>query len=223
MVALENSDIFPAPRLRFSLVGFIAIACALVALIAMAMHGFDENGMRLGAEMAWRFTFFVFFAALIAGPLGNLLPFAPMQMMGNRRRQFLWGFCASFAVYLAVLLVPNTIRPLSLSHPGMTAGMGMFIIFSSLLVAVIAYSVTPHAKEFLGNAPRRAILTLGIAYFWLAYALTGLSRISGPHRPETFYGLSVSLMVTALLLRFADRFVRKWKMHRAETASALAH
>lgn len=223
VVALDNSDVFPSPhlRLRFSLAGFTAIACALVALITMAMHGFDENGLRAGSDMAWRFTFFVFFVALIAGPLGHLLPFAPMQVLGNHRRQLLWGFCASFAVYLATVLVPNTIRPLSLYHEGMTAGMGVFITFGSLLVAVIAYSVTRHAKLFFGEAARRAILTVGIAYFWLAYALTGLSRISGPHRPEIYYGLSVSLMVVALLLRFADRLVRKWKMHHLEPDPAL--
>ena len=223
VVALDNTQVLPVPRLRlrFSLVGFIATAGALLALITMAMHGFDENALRLGSEMAWRFTFFVFFVALIAGPLGQLLPFAPMQMLASRRRHLLWGFCASFAVYLAVVLIPNTIRPLSLHHEGLTAGMGQFIIFGSLLVAVIAYSITPNAKTFFGEAARRAILTCGIAYFWLTYALTGLSHISGPHRPEVFYGLSVSLMVVALLLRFADRLARKLRMRAPEPDPAL--
>ena len=178
----------------------------------MAAHGFDENGLRQGTEVAWRFTFFVFFIALIAGPLGHLIPVSPMQVIGEHRRQLLWGFCASFGVYLATILMPNTIRPTTLTHPGLTPGMMLFVIFGAALTAVIAYSVSRHAKTTLGEAPRRAILTVGIAYFWLVYALTGLEHISGPHRPEVFYGLSLSLMVVALLLRFADRFVRKLQL-----------
>jgi hypothetical protein len=55
------------------------------------------------------------------------------------------------------------------------------------------------------------MLGVGMACFWLAYALTGLARISGPHRPDAFYGFSLSLMMIALLLRFADRLVARIK------------
>ena len=182
----------------------------------MAMQGFDENGLRLGSEMAWRFTFFVFFVALIAGPLARLLPFAPLQYLGERRRHLLWGFCASFGVYLAVTVVPNTIRPVTLHHDGLAAGMAMFVVFSGTLVAIMACCLSAHALAMLGDAARHAMLTVGKAYFWLAYALTGLAHISGPHRPDIYYGLSLSLMVVALLLRFADRFVQKWKLRHLE-------
>jgi len=46
-------------------------------------------------------------------------------------------------------------------------------------------------------------------YFWLSYCLMALARISGPHRPDAFYGISLCLMVTGLLVRYADR----WFMH----------
>jgi len=32
-------------------------------------------------------------------------------------------------------------------------------------------------------------------YFWLCYCLMALARISGPHRPDDYYGLSLCLMV----------------------------
>ncbi len=187
-----------------------------MVLITLASKGFDENGLRFATEMAWRFTFFVFFVALIAAPLAQLLPFAPTQAVGARQRQLLWGFCASFAVYLATILVPNTIRPATVAHEGLTAGMVLFVGFGAALVAVIAYSVSNHAKAFLGEPARRAILTAGIGYFWLAYSLTGLAHITGPHRPDSFYGLSLGLMVAALLLRFADRFVQTWTRRKVE-------
>jgi hypothetical protein len=53
---------------------------------------------------------------------------------------------------------------------------------------------------------RRILLGAGLCCFWLAYALTGLEHISGPHRPDGFYGVSILLMIAALLLRFADDF-----------------
>ena len=47
-------------------------------------------------------------------------------------------------------------------------------------------------------------------YFWLCYSLMALARISGPHRPDIFYDISITLMILALLLRYADR----WLAHR---------
>jgi hypothetical protein len=226
LVALENSDVLDTPRslgvAQFSLVAFIATASALLTLITMAMHNFDENGLRLGSEMAWRFAFFTFFAALIAGPISRLLPFGPLEYLGEYRRQLLWGFCASFAVYLATLVVPGMLQPASMSFDGLTLGMAAFAAVSATLIVVVAYGVSRNAEAFLGAAIRRAILMMGLAYFWLAYAMTGLAHISGPHRPDVFYGFSVSMMVAALLLRFADRLVQQWKRRELQSSGALA-
>ena len=58
---------------------------------------------------------------------------------------------------------------------------------------------------------------MAASFFWLTYALTGLAHLSGPHRPDGFYGLSLSLMILALLLRFADRL---WAKLRGTAAPA---
>jgi hypothetical protein len=52
------------------------------------------------------------------------------------------------------------------------------------------------------------MLGLSVIYFWLCYGLIGLAHISGPHRPDGFYELSVILMVVGLLVRFAERYKR---------------
>ena len=93
----------------FPIWGMIAIASALVCLGGFAAHGFGENGLRLGSELTWRFTVLAYFAAAIAGPVTRLVPGKRLQRLGQERRQLLWGFCASFGVFLASLLVPNTI------------------------------------------------------------------------------------------------------------------
>jgi hypothetical protein len=55
-------------------------------------------------------------------------------------------------------------------------------------------------------------------YFWLCYALMALARISGPHRPDAYYGISLCLMVAALLLRYADHWLERRDIARADAA-----
>ena len=198
----------PAGRLRFPHVpgwALLGLATASICLSGFAARGFGENGLRLGSELAWRATFLIFFGAVTAGPLSRLIPSHALRRICGRRRQLTWGFCASFAVYLASVLVPNTLVPMT--RDGDTAGMPVFIAFSVSLILVIAYAAGEHAACFLGEKVRRALLGVGLLTFWLAYAATGLAHMSGPHRPDAFYGFSLSLMIVALLLRFADRFV----------------
>jgi hypothetical protein len=50
------------------------------------------------------------------------------------------------------------------------------------------------------------VLATATAYFWLCYSIMALARISGPHRPDAFYGISLSLMVVGLLARYANHW-----------------
>lgn len=215
MVAIENGAVlsktgrFHLPRLPGWAV--IALAAALFCAGGFAAHGFSDNGLRLGSELVWRFTCVIYFAAIVAGPLARLIPSETLRHICEERRQLIWGFCASFGVYLASVLMPNTLTPPGLDRDGVTAGMTVFVVFGALLVIVIAYAAGQQAAHFLGEKSRRAMLGVGMACFWLAYALAGLARISGPHRPDAFYGFSLSLMVIALLLRFADRLAARIK------------
>jgi hypothetical protein len=190
---------------RFPLWGLIALSAILVSLGGFAIRGFDENGLRFGNQLAWRFASLVFFAAIIAGPVMRLAP--KLGQAADVQRQLIWGFCASLGVYLASLIVPNTLTPPSLDHEGLTLGMALFAVFGATLTMVIAYAASPQPR--LGEQSRRTILGAGLAYYWLAYTLTGLSHLSGPHRPDAFYGFSVTLMLAALLVRFADNFITK--------------
>ncbi len=187
----------------------IAGLAGLLTLGGFAARGFSDNGLRLGSELAWRYTCLVYFTALVAGPLARLIPSEPLRHLCGQRRQLVWGFCASFGVFLASVLVPNMLAPPVLDRDGLTAGMTIFILFGAVLTLVIAYTASRRAALFLGEKARGTMLGAGMSYFWLAYALTGLARLSGPHRPDAFYGLSVGLMAIALLLRFAGRFAAK--------------
>ncbi|HUO03396.1 MAG TPA: hypothetical protein VMU31_11490, partial [Rhizomicrobium sp.] len=59
---------------RIPLWGLIALAATLVVLGGFAARGFDENGLRFGNQLAWRFACLVYFVAVIAGPVTRLVP-----------------------------------------------------------------------------------------------------------------------------------------------------
>ena len=199
----------PILNVEVTIVGAVGIAAALLGISAMATHGFDDDGIRLASEISWRFACFVFFAAIVAGPLCRLLPWAVCKSLDSLRRQLIWCFCASYGVFLAVLLLPNSLG--GVTHDDATAGMTAFALFGGLAMSVMAYCASRKAGARLGEKTRRALLSVAGSFFWLTYALTGLAHISGPHRPDLFYGVSLSLMTLALLLRFLDRLVAKMR------------
>jgi hypothetical protein len=218
LVALDNHAFSgPGRGLRITLgplVGAIAIVAVLLVLGAILARGFAENGFRLGSQLAWRYASFVFVTALIMGPLCRIVAyffpaFTPPESLS---RKLVWGFSAAFGVYLLSVFVPNVIH--------LSAGAMLMTVFGSTVVLVMAVTAAPLVR--LGGPPilpdkvRKVLLGTAAIYFWLCYSLMALARISGPHRPDAFYDVSLSLMIVALLIRYADR----WLAHRNVATSA---
>src|SRR4051812_20451499 len=84
-------------------------------------------------------------------------------------------------------------------------------LFASGVVLVMAATAAPikgmSGKPVIPEKFRRVLLGIAVVYFWLCYSVMALARISGPHRPDDFYGISLCLMVLGLLARYADRWV----------------
>jgi hypothetical protein len=216
MVALDNTEFFghgKVPRLRLSfgpLVGSIALIAATMVIGAILLRGFAENGFRLGSQLAWRYTSFVFFAALVAGPICRVSAhfisgLTPPERLGRR---LVWGFCASYGIYLLSVLLPNVI----VLSPGAT----LMVLFGGSVAVVMAVTAAPlkrlGGKVIIPEKIRRVLLGMAAVYFWLCYCLMALARISGPHRPDAFYDISLCLMVAGFLARFADRWFSHKKM-----------
>jgi len=210
MVALDNQAFFGSrvPRFKLTLgplVGGIGLGSLLLVAGAIALRGFAENGFRLGSQLGWRYASFIFFLALVAGPLCRTVArfFPGLPVPESLSRKLVWGFCLSYGIYLLSVFVPNVIRP--------SAGAALMVLFGGGAVLVMAVTAAPLAR--LGRAPiiadktRRVLLSLSAIYFWLCYSLMALARIAGPHRPDDYYGLSLCLMVVGLLARYADRWL----------------
>jgi hypothetical protein len=212
MVALDNSAFFDrVPRLKLNLgplVGGIALIAAALVLGSIFLRGFAENGFRLGSQLAWRYASLVFFASLVAGPVCRVVArfFPDLTPHESLSRKLVWGFCASYGVYLLSVLLPNVIR--------LSAGATLMVLFGGGVALVMAATAAP-LKRLGGRAIipekfRRVLLGTSVIYFWLCYSLMALARISGPHRPDAYYGISLCLMVAGLLARYGDR----WFSHR---------
>lgn len=214
MVALDNNAVFGSIRIRrlkftpkftlAPLVGGIALVAVLLVLGAILAWGFAENGFRLGSRLAWRYTFFVFFAALIAPAACRLANrvFPAFSCPESLARKLIWGFCASYGVYLLSVFLPDVIR--------LSGGATLMVLFGGTVALGMAMTATPLKRlgdrPLIGERTRRAILGTAIIYFWSCYSLMALARISGPHRPDAFYDISLSLMMIALLVCYADRW-----------------
>ena len=211
MVALDNSAFFghgKVPRLRLSLgplVAGIVLVAVMLVVGAILLWGFAENGFRLGSQLAWRYACLVFFAALFAGPACRVAAyfFRSLTPPESLSRRLVWGFCASYGVYLLSVFLPNVIR--------LSAGATLMVLFGGGVALVMALTAAPFKrlgdKTIISEKIRRALLGTAAGYFWLCYCVMALARISGPHRPDAFYGISLCLMVTGLLARYADRWV----------------
>jgi hypothetical protein len=213
MVALDNTALLgKAGRGRLSinpglLIGGIALGAALLVAGTILLNAFDQNGFLQASRLAWRYTALVFFAALVAAPAWRVAArFLPVpEAADDLSRKLIWGFCASYGIYLLSVFVPNVIR--------LSAGGMLMVLFGGGVALVMAATVTPFRLE--GGIPlaaehvRRMLLGLATAYFWLCYSVMALARISGPHRPDSWYDISLSLMIIGLLARYADR----WFVH----------
>ena len=209
MVVLDNSAYLHA-RDRFAWhlpapPSLIALAALAVGFTGLVLQGFEDNSLAFATQLVWRFNCLVFFTALVAAPVGRLIP--QFAMLADKSRPLLQGFCAAMAVYFGFILLPNLFAvPDGVRPAGITAGMTAFVLFTGSVTLVMSAAASQRLCAQVGGKACRTMLGVAAIYFWLCYGLIGLAHISGPHRHDPFYELSVMLMVVALLVRFADRF-----------------
>lgn len=187
----------------WSWTALIAAIALMLAASGLVTYGFDTRGLGAAALVAKRFACVVFFAALVLGPLGRLFAAGAFRALVALRHDILRGFCASYALYIGFDLAP-ALWAAQRPAPDMV----VFTAFSIVALALMAAASTNGFRKYLGKSAQHAVLRVTAIYFWLCFVLPVLARIDGPHRPDAYYGLCMLLMIGAVLLRFADSYVK---------------
>ncbi len=201
MSASGQSAIRPAESQPMTLPVLLALAALALGIGAFALRGFDQNGLRLGAQTIWRLGGLVLFAALIARPAGALLP-----AVADEGRPLLQGFCAVMGVFFGFLLVPAIFTiPDGVQTQGVTAGMVVFILFTGAVTLVLAASVNRGLCASVGEKACRAMLAIAVVFFWLCHVLIALARLSGQGEESLFHQAILVLLPGALLARWVAR------------------
>ena len=206
MIALDRPAFLGRlPRLKADLgplAGVLVLAAVILVGGSIFFHGFSENGFRQASRLAWRYASLIFFAALVAGPLCRVTAhFVPhLTPPESLSRRLVWGFAASYGVYLLSVFVPHVIE--------LSEGATLMVLLGGGLALVMAGAAAPWRWQgtVIFDKVRRLILAAAALYFWLCYSVMALARLAGPHRPDAFYGISLCLMVAGLLARYADRW-----------------
>ncbi len=204
MVAIEHAadalaSAYRNPQRR-SLALLAGVGAAIVlSLAGFLLHGGGPNGARFAGSLMLFSSSVVFAAYYVAAPLSRLVP-ATAQTFGAWRFSIALSFVGMIAVFLVSTLAPSYEANGSVSLPTLA--------FAALTVLVAAaFAVSAGSKRTANSVTLRSLQSLSSGYFWMVFALMDLDRMQGPHRPDPIpYGLSLLLLVLALLVRFADAF-----------------
>ena len=172
----------------------------LASLTGFLLHGGGPNGARFATSLMLFFSSIAFAAYYVSAPLSRLLP--ATQAFGTWRFSIAYGFIGMIAVFLVSILAPNYEANGGVSLPTLA-----FAAFSVLVAA--AFVASAGSTRTAHSATMRSLQSLSSGYFWMVFALMDLDRMQGPHRPDPIpYGISLFLLVLALLVRFADAFTQ---------------
>jgi hypothetical protein len=185
-----------------------------VAIFAFLAHGRDANAARFAATTVFRASSLAFLLFYLAGPVARLIPSLPTLAVARERTGLALAFAAFYVVFLVCALSPDY-----LAGAHVPLATVVFAIFSTVILGVILAGERSGLADASWRPALRAMETVGVAYFWMVYAVNDLDHLSGPHRPDGYYGLSLSILVGALLIRFADSFWQRYSHARRELAS----
>ncbi len=187
----------------------LGLAAAFLAVASFSSSGPDS--WPYASELVVRFATLAFPLAIAVGPAGRLMLGGNDWRVGRWSRMSLLGFAAIYAVFLLCVALPyfmtDSRMPLS------TTG---FCFFNTFILCALAVTATEHFSSVVGNRTVDTIHRVAVTYFWLVFAFADVAHLYGPHRPDGFYGLSLCLLVGAVLVRFADAFAMRLRAHLAE-------
>jgi hypothetical protein len=208
MVAIEHSGVEFAssrwhPRRRMVGLGAGITLAVLAAWVSFLYQGGDMNAARFASSVVLFSSSIMFSLYYMAGSAARLIRSEVTKAFGEERFAMAYGFIGMMGIYLATILMPDFLLSGRIPLPSL-----VYVVFTAIVGAV--FLVSAGNKRTDRSVTLRAFRGLSSAYFWLAFAFIDMDRMIGPHRPDANpYGISLLLLVIALLVRFADAFAQK--------------
>ncbi|HEY0105369.1 MAG TPA: hypothetical protein VGB91_04740 [Rhizomicrobium sp.] len=202
MVAIDSArHALPAdPDRRGGIVLAAFAVCALLAALSWLL-AVDGNGWALASNMVSRFSLLLFVALVTVEPVARLVPIALTKMAARAQGGLVLGFITAQALALLFLVAPSRLVEGRLALQTVA-----FCAVTACILVVFALVSLKMVERRFGGPATRTLRGIANAYFWLVFVLTGLEGSIGPHRPDSWYGISLLLLTFALLVRFADAF-----------------
>jgi hypothetical protein len=217
MVAIEDSDELLSlarwnPRRRDMGLIFGMTFGVVLAWATFLLRGGDMNAARFAANVVLYAASLVFILYYVALPLSRLIRSTATEALGEERFALAYGFAGVMGVYLVCTLVPETLAGGHVSLPTLA-----YAVLTSLVAAV--FLISAGSKRAANSVTLRSLQSLSSGYFWFAFAVVDLDRMVGPHRPDGHvFGISILLLVGALLIRFADALVLRFNAGMSQRA-----
>jgi hypothetical protein len=206
LMAAPNEPHTETPHTGWVVFASVLISAGLAAASVTIGIG-NQVGWPLAAEIVGRFSVILFVAAMVVEPLSRLIPTRFMHAVGQERSSLILGFAATTAISLICAAAPTQmVGGDSLPLPTLA-----YCLLTAMVVAVMLSSAHPATIRFLGAPAWRAMQRIATTYFWLAFTITALGHLVGPHRPDSWHGASLLLLAGALLVRFTDTLVAHWR------------
>lgn len=218
MVALDSAfatdeghgrTVYTAPIVLTAL----AVAVWLAAGTLLFEIG-NSFAWRDAAENVSRFSLLIFVAAIVVEPLSRIFR-APFLRGVARERSSL---ILAFVVVSFVALVCSLALLQQAGAQMSVAALGYSVLSTGILI-VMLFSEHPSTRKRLGGPAWRTMQRIAIAYFWLVFAVTALNHLTAPDVTDRWWGISLLLLITAVLVQFVDRLLSRLRDPASEKAA----
>jgi hypothetical protein len=207
---LRNRTAYTAPIVLLTLLGSVALAAGTLLFEARSSFAWRD-----AAENVSRLSLLVFVAAMVVEPLSRIFPSQAILALGRERGSFTLAFVMVCIVSLACDLAPSQLGDGKMALPAFA-----YAMLTAGILVVMLFSAHPATKKILGGPAWRTMQRIATTYFWLVFALTALDHIVGPNVTDRWWGISLLLLITAVLIRFTDALL--FKLHGVMPASEKA-
>ena len=176
--------------------GTLVFAAFLISavLAAIALVITSGDGARAAGELVTRFSVLIFASSLLVEPLALLFPIRLFLIAAQERESLRLAFVAVCAFSLACIIAPAELTDASLP-----AGAVFYIVCNGIVLLTMLFTSLRSTVRLLGLPAWRAMRVISTAYFWLAFSLSDIARLTRDSDAGGWYTFSLVFLIAAII------------------------